>query len=91
MILNLSKNLFWDTDLKDIDEEAHAHFIIKRIVHRGTFEDWKIIRKHYGMNRLKNEIINIRDMDKKSLSLFSLIFDTEKEKFRCYSTKQWIA
>jgi len=91
MRLNLPANLFWDTDPDTIDDISHKRFIIKRVVQKGSLEDWNIIRKFYGMDVLKLEIMEIRDLDKKSLSFFSLIFNEEKEKFRCYSTKQWMS
>lgn len=91
MNLNLPTNLFWDTEFNTISEVKHAHFIIKRVVQKGSVEDWKVIKEHYGMGRLKKEIMNIRDLDKKSLSFFSLILEEPKENFRCYTTKQWMS
>lgn len=51
----------------------------------GTIEDWLAIKSFYGLERIKNEMLQERHLDKKTLSFLSCIFDIPKEKFRCYT------
>ena len=86
--VNLSPTLFWDTDVDLIDWEKQARFIIERVITRGDIEDWKQIKKFYGLQKIKKEIISMRYLDKKTLNFFSIYFDVPKMKFRCYTMKQ---
>lgn len=58
--MNLSKTLFWDTDPTKINYEKNARHIIERVVQRGTLNDWYEIKQHYGLDRIKNEVTQIR-------------------------------
>ena len=45
---NLSKFLFWDTDMRKLDYESRASFILERVFTMGMQEDeWKV-NKYYG-------------------------------------------
>ncbi len=83
----LRKELFWDVDYKSIDYEKNARFVIERVATRGNFNDWNSLKAFYGMKRIKMEIVNIRYLDKVTLSYLSTIFKIKKEKFRCYNTE----
>ncbi|MCH8318384.1 MAG: 1-acyl-sn-glycerol-3-phosphate acyltransferase, partial [Bacteroidetes bacterium] len=50
--------------------------------------DIKQIKKFYGLQKIKKEIISMRYLDKKTLNFFSIYFDVPKTKFRCYTMKQ---
>ena len=54
----------------------------------GSENDWFLLKKVYGMERLKKIALEVRDLDDFSLSYLSLIFDVKKEMFRCYKHKQ---
>jgi hypothetical protein len=85
---SFSAHLFWDVDLSAINPEQHAKYIISSVLKYGLFEDWIIIKKYYGLNKIIKAAVNIRDLDKKTATFLSLIADVPKEKFLCYSTKQ---
>ncbi len=38
--MELSKTLFWDTDIKKIDYEKNARLLIERLLMRGLLNDW---------------------------------------------------
>lgn len=86
--MQLSKVIFWDTDFEAIQWEAHARYVIERVVMYGTLDDWQAIKDFYGMERIKLEMISSRELDAKSLSFLSCVLDTPKEQFRCYIEKQ---
>lgn len=84
----LSQRIFWDVDPHDLDEIENRRFIVERVITRGTLEDWKEIKKFYGLENIKNEILSIRNLDIKTLNFFSSYFEIDKKYFRCYSSKQ---
>ena len=84
----LSKHLFWDVDISDIDEQKHKKFIVKKVLQYGNFDDWKIIVKFYGKETIIQVSKTIRDLDAKTLSFLSTYSDLPKTEFRCYTTKQ---
>ena len=86
--MNLSKVIFWDTQYDTINWENKARYVIERVVMYGTVEDWNAIKSFYGMNRIKTEMLQARDLDSKTLSFLSCVFNTPKEQFRCYIEKQ---
>ena len=84
---NLSKVLFWDIDYSEIDFEKHARFVIERVLTRGNLHDWKELKRYYGLDRIKKEVVNIRYLDKITLNFCHTFFNIQKEKFRCYNTE----
>lgn len=87
-ISNLPVRLFWDTDISTIDVNKNARFIIHRVIERGTLANWKTIKQFYGLEKIKEEILNIKSLDVKTLNFFSIYFELDKTDFRCYSTIQ---
>ena len=87
-ISTFSDHLFWDVDKTALDPGKHAKYIIKSVLLYGHFEDWKSIRKIYGLERIIDESITIKELDRKTVSFLALIADVPKEKFLCYTTKQ---
>ena len=86
--LTLPDRLFWDTDLSTLDCKKHARFIIHRVITRGRYDDWLTVRAYYGIDFVRQEILQMRHLDPKTLHFFSFYFGIEKEKFRCYTAKQ---
>ena len=88
--MQLSKTLFWDTNIKDIDFKKNARTIIERVITRGTLNDWFEIKNYYGIEKIKNEIIQIRYLDKISFNFCKKYFQIPQEEFKCYNTNQSI-
>ncbi len=85
--LQLSKTLFWDTDISQIDYEKNARHIIERVLLRGTLDDWFAIKKYYGVERIRQEVVKIRYLDKVTLNFCSKYFKIPKNQFKCYNTE----
>jgi hypothetical protein len=81
------KELFWDVDYDNIDFEDHARFVIGRVVMRGNLDDWNALKEFYGLEKIGSEVVNIRYLDKRTLSYLSAILNIKKEDFRCYNTE----
>ena len=83
----LNKALFWDIDYQEIDFEKHARFVIERVLTRGNLQDWKELKRYYGLNKIKDEALNIRYLDKVTLNFCHTLFNIQKKEFRCYNTE----
>jgi len=86
--MKLSPFIFWDCDSASIDREKNAQYVISRVVMYGTLEDWYSIKQFYGLERIKEELLPVKDLDIKTLHFLSAIFNIPKEKFRCYKERQ---
>jgi len=82
-MIKINKQLFWDVDFKKLDIKKHADFIISRVLSYGDIEDYKIIEKKYGENRIKKIAKKISYPNKKSLNFWSSIFNIPLESFQC--------
>ena len=85
-----SKHLFWDVNREQLDPEKHISYIIKQVVEYGLIEDWWLIQKYYGIDRIAEVAQSFRDLDKKALSFISHISKIPTESFRCYNFQQSI-
>lgn len=85
---NLPAHLFWDTNYQSINWERSAGYVIDRVLHRGSWEDFKEILRHYGRERVSTVAQKMRYLDKRVLSFCSVYFDVPIENFRCYTWKQ---
>lgn len=82
-MVKLRKQLFWDVDVKKLDEKKHAQFIIDRVLSFGDLEDYKAIKKHYGLRKIKQVAPRINYANKKSLYFWSNIFNIPLKSFAC--------
>lgn len=86
-ISNLSKMLFWDIDMEQVNMDTCPAQIIQRVLEYGIWEDWQIIRNYYGLNKIVEVCRNLRSLDPVALSFICTISDTDKTEYRCYRTK----
>ena len=52
----LSKSLFWDTDIKNIDWERQYRAVIRRVFERGNEADKEEIIRFYGIEKIKQAL-----------------------------------
>ena len=83
-----SKNLFWDADPDDLDFEKQARWVIARVVMYGSDTDWATIKKRYGLDKIRDEMLAVRYLDERSLSFLAWFFGIQKKQFKCFELKQ---
>jgi len=83
-----SNNLFWDVYAKDIDFDLHKIYVVDRVIERGIWNDWLLIRDYYGIETIKDIALNLRGMYPENLSFIALMTQTPENKFRCYELLQ---
>jgi hypothetical protein len=84
ILTKLSKYLFWDYNIDTLDPNIDIKLILERVFSMGTENDEKEVFGYYGRNVIKETVLNIKYLDKKTLNYLSIIFDTSKENFICY-------
>ena len=47
-----SPHLFWDVRKEDIDLDAHAQYVIQRVLEYGLLGDWNLIKSYYGLPKI---------------------------------------
>jgi hypothetical protein len=60
----IDKSLFWDVEIDNVDYNKYARHIINRILMRGNINDWLELKKFYGTERIKTEMLKMRYLDK---------------------------
>jgi len=88
MLKDLSKYLFWDVNSEKLDEISDMKLILERVFTRGTEKDEIEVFKYYGRNPIKESVVEIKYLDKKTLNYLSIILDIPKERFLCFSKSQ---
>ena len=80
----MSKYLFWDVNIRNLDYETRASFILERVFTMGMQEDeWKV-NKFYGKERIRKEVVKSKALDKKTLNYLSIFYKIPKKEFVCY-------
>ncbi len=87
-IEDFSASLFWDIDKKQLDFEKNRRFVIERVLTHGTLPDWFLIKNHFGKTIIKEESMQMRYLDKQTLSFCASYFNEPINNFRCYILKQ---
>ena len=51
-VKNLSPELFWDVRQEEIDPDRHEKWLLERVLQRGRWEDWLLVKTQYKKSRL---------------------------------------
>ncbi len=85
---DISKKAFWDVRFADIDFEKNSLHVMEKVFNYGTWKDQIAIMKFYGLQRIRNEIVNAGYLRKSVLSFLCIILHLEKNDFKCYNKMQ---
>ena len=66
---NFSPHLFWDVDKGNIELDNDWRYIIKKVLIYGLLSDFKLINKIYGVDKIAETAIEIRELEKKHFRL----------------------
>ena len=87
LVHKISKSIFWDVKIENLDYDRNKEYIIKRVYTRGNQEDEIVLWKLYSYYTMRNIIPYLDDLDDITISYLSIIFNLKKEKFKCYGKK----
>lgn len=87
-MMQLSPHLFWDVDREKIDFNKNKKWLVHRVLEYGLLKDWILVYKYYGIEEIAQIVIQLKDLDKKSISFISVLSKIPREFFLCYNTRQ---
>ncbi len=91
ILKHLNKAYFWDVDFSQLDPEKSYRLIIERVMLYGNLKEIGSLNNYYGKAKIKSTLCTLNFIDPKNLNFFSLLFDTPKSQFKCYTRKQLIS
>lgn len=80
--------IFWDVDVKKLDFELRANFIIERVFERGDVQDIRNCRRYYGDDKVREALLNAKFLPLYTLHFASAVVNEPIEHFRCYTLRQ---
>ena len=89
LLEQLSKKAFWDVDMKTIDAEKHADYIIQKVFEYGNLEDMLNVHRYYGVKKIKEAFINYQFFLPDSAAFVAAIYNFDKKDLRCFSPKRF--
>lgn len=84
----LSKQAFWDVDMDKIDYEKSARFVMTKVIDRGSLNDFIALRKFYGDEKIKKEIVDANWLGDKEIYFCCALFNLKPTDFKCFIKKQ---
>ena len=87
-IQHFSKNLFWDVSPADFHADRCPAQVIQRVLERGEWSDWCLVRDYYGLTQIVEICKTLRTLSPEALSYICCMTDTKKEDYRCYHYAQ---
>lgn len=80
----LNKVLLWDYNLDLFDYKQNKELVIRRVIERGSMDDWYWLLNYYGWDTVKNTLLVMR-VDKYYVSRLSIVFSIPEDKFHVFS------
>ncbi len=79
---------FWDVDVNKLDADKSKRLIIERVFSLGQIKEISVLIKLYGEKQITDTLSNLNYLDPKTLNFASKLFNTPKEKFKCFTKAQ---
>src|SRR3989344_4744607 len=76
-------SLFWDINPKKLDIEKNAEFIIGRVLDFGDLDEWKAIKKIYGLEKIRKEALKHPFESQRSVNFWELILKLPPKSLSC--------
>ena len=83
-IPEISKTVFWDVPIDEIDYTKDSNFIISRVFNYGNFQEIADIIVCYDREYVKEFLLSFPDLTPFGLENASGFFGIPEEKFLCY-------
>jgi hypothetical protein len=79
--------IFWDMDLKAMDEEVHKNYIIKQVLQYGTLEEFITVEQYYGTDTIIRLVKKIGYLDPKTKAFVISYYQINPEEMLCCTRK----
>lgn len=85
LLEQLSKKAFWDVDMKKMDAEKHANYIIEKVFERGSLQDIRTVLRFYSREKISSALLDAVFLFPDTLQFASSLLQIPKDKFTCYT------
>ncbi|HSK14333.1 MAG TPA: hypothetical protein VK907_14025 [Phnomibacter sp.] len=85
----LSKKAFWDVRIEEINFEKHARYVMEKVFNNGSWSDQVATMRYYGLERIKEEVVEIEYLRKPVLAFLSAFLNIPKTDLKCYTKHQF--
>ena len=72
------QNLFWDTEIVNINLKTNSRYIIERVLTRGFLEDFYVLTRIYSADEIKDALRRSKELDAKTVHFCSRYFNLPK-------------
>jgi hypothetical protein len=79
---------FWDQDYSKLNVDKNKKYIIYKVLNYGTQNDYIELFRYYGVDTIKEAVVNINYFGKKILAFLSLILEIDLNKFKAYNNNE---
>ncbi len=85
---DFSPILFWDVAMDSVDLEKHRPWLVKRVLEKGTREDWNLLVRLYQHNGIREAVKQLRSLEEKAASFACAVLKLEQTDLRCSKNRQ---
>jgi len=89
LLLQLTKEVFWNYEINNLDFLRDKSIIIKRIIEAGLENDEIIMWKLYSYNEIKKVAINMEYLEEEQIIYMAFVLKIKESEFKCYKKKPW--
>jgi hypothetical protein len=94
--VELRLSLLWEYDLGQFDWQAMRNIVVQRVIERGRPDDYYAILNKYGLNGVKEAIVQIPYLNPRDISFVCSVFGINKYDLKCFiksqsKTQHWIS
>jgi len=83
VIGHFRRSLFWDVNSTKLDVEKNAEFIIGRVLDFGDLDEWKAIKKIYGLERIRKVALEHSFESQRNVNFWELILKLPPKSLSC--------
>jgi len=89
LLLQLTREVFWNCDINKFDYIRDKEYIIKRIIEAGLENDEIIMWRLYSYEDIKNVALNLENLHEDKVTYMSFVLKVKENEFKCYKKKPW--
>lgn len=82
--VRLRKSLIWDVPAHTLDLNKNKRLILERVFSRGNIDEFRSVNQYYSREEIRETVIRIGILDKKTLHFLSKVYQIKPGDFRCY-------
>ncbi len=76
-------SLFWDVNPEKLDAEKDAQFIIGRVLDFGDLDEFRAVKKFYGLSKIKQAALEHPFESERSRNFWELVFKLPSKSLSC--------